>query len=405
MAIVDPTCFINASTILPYFAPRTRLNALVSRTSREAIPLQFRHTRPTHNHVFCAQSPLHVEADHGLFDPTSTEVDALYNTRLEESKMGSQSLADALEVGGSGLSGAGGEGGDDSGASGRGSGGDNAGDEDYSEDSLPDDMKAALAYGSISGDAVSRYLKAMKNPVTRFLLTFGSFRSRFLVDSSFLFKLLVQEVIGNGTALASEIAVRGKEIVHEVEYVASDLIVGTVIEAAFVWLLAPTLVLPSGGNVSALARYVTALPSHMFQAASPLQSFSVGQRVASFVYAGGQYALIGFVGGVVGTAITYALLEGRKRLDEGYTPMRPMPAVIPNSAGWAAFMALSSNTRFQIVEGMELGIAQMLTGSSASLVNPAIIALRFVNNYWGGVQFVQFFRAIGLHATGQEDDK
>lgn len=235
-------------------------------------------------------------------------------------------------------------------------------------------------------------------------LAIPAFRTRFLADSAFAFKLLVQELVGNGTALASEIAVRGKDIVHELEYVASDLIIGTVIEAAFVWVLAPTVRVPPA-NVGAIARYIASLPSHVFQPSTQLRTFSMSQRVAAYWYAAGQYAIMGFLGGVIGTAITYGILEARKRFDSAYKPERPLPAVIPNSIAWGAFLAFSSNTRFQIVEGMELAFARMAAGRATSAVNSGIVLLRFANNYWGGVQFVQFFRFLGLHAVADDNEQ
>lgn len=271
---------------------------------------------------------------------------------------------------------------------------------DESDADLPDDVRAGLLSGLVTKQALQRYKSALANPFMKLALTIPAFRTRFLADSAFVFKLLVQEVVGNGTALASEIAVRGKDIVHELEYVASDLIVGTVIEAAFVWVLAPTVRVPPA-NTGAITRYIASLPSHMFQPSTLLRSFSMSQRVAAFWYAAAQYAAMGFVGGVVGTAITYGIIEARKRLDNGYKPERPLPAVVPNSVAWGAFLAFSSNTRFQIVEGMELAIARMAAGRAASVVNSGIVLLRFANNYWGGVQFVQFFRFLGLHAVAE----
>ncbi|KAI0561272.1 hypothetical protein FGB62_88g04 [Gracilaria domingensis] len=295
---------------------------------------------------------------------------------------------------GHGGSGGGGRGGGSAGGSGGGG---------YDGYELPEDLKQALAFGSLTQESLRRYFNALKNPLLRLLMAIPAYRTRALADSAFFFKLMVQELIGNGTALASEIAVRGKDIVHELEYVASDLIVGTVVEAAFVWLLAPTLSLPSASG-SSLSCFLSSLPSNIFQRSTAIQQFTLTQRAASFVYAGIQYTLIGFVAGIVGTAITYGLIEGRKRLDKTYEPERPMPAVIPNSAAWGVFMGVSSNTRFQLVEGLELGIAKLFAGRANSVVNGSIIALRFANNYWGGVQFVQFFRYLGLHATGEETD-
>lgn len=263
-------------------------------------------------------------------------------------------------------------------------------------DDLPPDLRIAFLNGSLTAEALSRYRSSLTNPILSFLMSIPSFRIRALADSQFFFKLLVQEAVGNGTALASEIAVRGKDVVHELEYVASDLIVGTVVEAAFVWLLAPRLnvSIPGGrGWLSAVFNRVDRLPTHMFQAGQ----FPLIQRLSALFVAGTQYMAIGFAAGIVGTAITYGLIESRKRLDKSYIPERPLPDVIPNSLAWGVFMAVSSNIRFQIVEGLEM----LMRGSWA---RPGVVALRLANNYWGGVQFVQFFRYMGLHAVADDSE-
>lgn len=279
-------------------------------------------------------------------------------------------------------------------------GGGNSGDDD---DDLPDDVCEALSVGIVDAEALVRYRNFRRIPVLGLLMRWPAFRQRLLADASFFFKLMIQELVGSGTALASEIAVRGEHIWDEMEYVASDLIVGTVVEAAFVWILAPTLALPSRqASSGAIGKWLSALPANAFEASTRLRSYTLMQRTASFVHAGVQYLFIGFAAGIVGTAITYALIESRKLVDKSYQPKRPLPDVLPNSAAWGAFMALSSNTRFQIVEGLERGIAVLCGGTSAPAVNAGIVTLRFANNYYGGVQFIQFFRFLGLHATDDQ---
>ncbi|PXF44761.1 Protein RETICULATA-RELATED 5, chloroplastic [Gracilariopsis chorda] len=142
------------------------------------------------------------------------------------------------------------------GGGGRGAGGSNGGDSFHNDHSdhhnrLPEDLQLALAYGSLSPEALTRYFNALENPFLKLLMSIPAYRTRALADSSFLFKLLAQEVIGNGTALASEIAVHAEHLMDELEYVASDLIVDTVVEAAFVWSLAPKLSLPASASSSA----------------------------------------------------------------------------------------------------------------------------------------------------------
>jgi Protein RETICULATA-related len=335
----------------------------------------------------------------------------------EEEEHGEAGVAGGVElelrgdgVGGDGGGGLGGSGSGGSAGGGSGSSSDGSGEQ------LPDDVARALALGVLSSEALARYHAAATggNPLMRLLIVIPSFRTRVLADSAFVFKLLVQELIGNGTCVASEFAVRGKEIVNEIEYVASDLIVGTVVEAAFVWLLAPRLsdatasaaaaAASGSGTGSKIGAYVSSLPANAFEASTALRNYSLSMRAASFVYAGAQYAAIGMVAGLVGTAITYGLIESRKALDKGYVPERPMPPLFASSAGWAAFMALSSNTRFQLVEGIERLLPAVIKGGRVAdaTLKSTVIGLRFLNNYYGGVQFIQFFRFLGLQAVAEE---
>lgn len=281
-------------------------------------------------------------------------------------------------------------------------------DHEYGEDGemvpLPEDLSWGLRNGTLDEGVLMRWKESVRGGgLMSLLMNWGEFRRRMLADERFFFKLMSQIVIGNGTSLMGEIQVRGKDIADEAEYVAADLIVGTVVEAAFVWILAPMIRKAPrggvGGGKRVVEKFLNSLPANAFEVAAKGKSFSIAQRIASFFYAGAQYAAVGLGAGVVGMGITYALIESRKALDKSFEPKRPMPDLWGSSVGWAAFMAISSNTRFQIVEGLETALARSLAGKADMALKASIIALRFGNNYWGGVQFVQFFRYLGLHAT------
>ncbi|KAA8496794.1 Protein RETICULATA, chloroplastic [Porphyridium purpureum] len=270
---------------------------------------------------------------------------------------------------------------------------------------LPLDMAEAMQRGILTTELLSVYLKNVGGLMGWFVRNVKPYRDRLLCDNEFLFKLMVQEVIGNGTQLAGEIVMRGKEIYEELEYVFSDLVIGTVVEAAFVWILTPCIPFPAMAKTSssAVTQYLRNLPANMFEPSSALRKFSASQRLASLFYVGAQYFAVGVVCGVIGTWITYALITARKALDKSYVQHRPLPAVIPNSVGWGAFMGLSSNTRFQAVEGLERIAARALQNRSEAFLRFVILFLRFGNNYYGGIQFVQFFRFLGLQGTATSE--
>ncbi|KAJ8903007.1 hypothetical protein NDN08_006323 [Rhodosorus marinus] len=263
--------------------------------------------------------------------------------------------------------------------------------------SLPPDLVLAVEGGLMTAAQLQAYLRFDTGTFGFLIRAVKPFRDRFLCDEQFFFKLLAQELIGNGTSLAGEFIERGKDIVDEIEYVVSDLVIGTVVEAAFVWLLAARVPFPSLQSLSVppWKKLLDSLPASFFEANTAQRSYSLMQRVASVVWVSAQYMAMGFGCGIVGTVLVFGMLEGRKVFQPDYEPLRRMPEVIPNSLGWGLFMASSSNLRFQLVEGIELGLARLLKDQDAAL-KALIIAIRFANNLYGGVQFVQFFRALGL---------
>ena len=69
--------------------------------------------------------------------------------------------------------------------------------------------------------------------------------------------------------------------------------------------------------------------------------------------------------------------------------------VLDNSLGFGAFMALSSNLRYQVVIGLEERLLDAFL-PSAALNTLATFVLRFSNCYSGSVQWVEFAKAAGL---------
>jgi len=268
---------------------------------------------------------------------------------------------------------------------------------------LPSDLITALKAKIVRPEMMEIYLKSVNGPLGWFVHNVKSYRDRVLCDKDFLFKLMVQEIVGNGTQLAGEIVMRGKDIWEELEYVASDLIVGTVVEAAFVWILTPCIPFPQLMSPASnkFTQMLRDLPANMFESNTALRTYTVPQRIGSFFNVAAQYFAVGVLCGIVGTIITYGLIEARKKLDKNYVQHRPLPPILQNSFGWGFFMAVSSNTRFQLVEGLERGASMLLRDKYDALLKAVIFTLRFGNNYYGGINFVQMFRWMGLHATSE----
>mmetsp|Transcript_18817 Transcript_18817/g.30904 ORF Transcript_18817/g.30904 Transcript_18817/m.30904 type:complete len:468 (-) Transcript_18817:472-1875(-) len=269
---------------------------------------------------------------------------------------------------------------------------------------LPPDLRQGALRGIIDTDTLTKFIRISSFPFLSALMKIGGFRDRFLADTNFVFKLLTQEIVGNGTATVAEIAVRKEHFWEEAEYFISDIMVGLVLEAMFVWLLAPSINLHpeiAPGMHSpwpGVSRFLSRIPANAFQRGS----FSLQDRLSSVVLRGLEYAALGLMAGVVGTAFTYVMVAGKKHFSSEYLELRKHPPIWKNAIGWALFLGLSSNPRFQLVEGLERLVGDTLgkRNLTASLV--AMVVVRFSNNLIGGMQFIHMFRAMGLQETNED---
>jgi len=130
-------------------------------------------------------------------------------------------------------------------------------------------------------------------------------------------------------------------------------------------------------------------PGHMFQPGP----FSLASRALNALVKGALFAGVGFGAGVVGTAASNGLLAARRRADPTFTLPNPPPAVLANAGAWAAHMGVSSNLRYQALNGLDAVLAPALPPSAFRLWS---VAVRAANNVAGGVSFVMLARALGV---------
>ena len=66
------------------------------------------------------------------------------------------------------------------------------------------------------------------------------------------------------------------------------------------------------------------------------------------------FSVVGFGAGIVGTATSNLLLALRKRLDPSFQTQNAAPNVLLNAGTWATHMGVSSNVRYQILNGLDM---------------------------------------------------
>ncbi|KAF3787137.1 RETICULATA protein [Nymphaea thermarum] len=266
---------------------------------------------------------------------------------------------------------------------------------------LPADMLQAAKTTGIREIILSRYLDLQGTfwPLSAAIRSCGMLRNRMLADPAFLFKISTEIVIDSCCATFAEVQKRGEDFWQEFELYLADLIVGTVVNVALVGMLAPYVRFGqpsmSKGFLGRMQRAYGALPSSVFEAERPGCKFSVQQRIGTYFYKGIMYGSVGFACGLIGQGIANLIMTAKRQIKSSEDDV-PVPPLVKSAALWGVFLAVSSNTRYQIVNGLErLVEASPLARQVPPVALAFTVGVRFANNVYGGMQFVDWARWSG----------
>ncbi|KAL3324809.1 hypothetical protein AABB24_038755 [Solanum stoloniferum] len=267
---------------------------------------------------------------------------------------------------------------------------------------LPIDMLEAAKTTGIRRLILSRYLDMQGSawPLGFLMRHCSMLRNRMLADPSFLFKVGTEIVIDSCCATFAEVQKRGKDFWAEFELYAADLLVGIVVDIALVGMLAPYVRIGkqsiSSSSFGRFRHACGALPSSVFEAERPGCKFTLQQRISTFFYKGFLYGSVGFGCGLVGQGIANLIMTAKRSIKKSEEDI-PVPPLIGSAALWGFFLAVSSNTRYQIINGLERLVEASLVAKRIPPVAMAFtVGVRFANNIYGGMQFVEWAKLSGV---------
>lgn len=270
--------------------------------------------------------------------------------------------------------------------------------------SLPADMLEAAKSTGLRKLLLQRYLDLQGSawPMSFLMKSCAMLRDRMLADPSFLFKVGTEIVIDSCCATIAEVQKRGKDFWAEFELYLADLLVGVVVNVALVGMLAPYARIgqPSMskglGLLGRMQYAYGALPSSVFEAERPGCRFSVKQRIATYFFKGIMYGAVGFGCGIIGQGIANLIMTAKRNLKKSEEDI-PIPPLIKSAALWGFFLAVSSNTRYQIINGLERVVESSPMARKVPPVAMAFtVGVRFANNVYGGMQFVDWAKMSGV---------
>ncbi|GMH26389.1 hypothetical protein Nepgr_028232 [Nepenthes gracilis] len=205
-------------------------------------------------------------------------------------------------------------------------------------------------------------------------------KSRVSADPQFPFKVLMEELVGVSACVLGDMASRPNFGLNELDFVFSTLVVGLILNFVLMYLLAPTIS-PSPSTLPGI--FATCPNGHMFEPGA----YRLVDRLGTFVYKGALFAAVGFAAGLLGTAISNELIKLRKKVDPDFVTANKPPPTVLNSLTWALHMGVSSNLRYQTLNGIEFLLAKAVPPVVFKAMD---VVLRCLNNVLGGV-----FRSLG----------
>ncbi|KAL4308337.1 hypothetical protein GQ457_01G036020 [Hibiscus cannabinus] len=224
-------------------------------------------------------------------------------------------------------------------------------------------------------------------------LLLSGWRDRITADPQFPFKVLMEELVGVSACVVGDMSTRPNFGLNELDFVFSTLVVGSILNFTLMYLLAPTASASSSASLPAL--FANCPPGHMFEPGA----YTPMNRFGTFVYKGAVFAAVGFAAGLVGTAISNGLIKMKKKMDPSFeTPNKPPPTLL-NALTWAAQMGVSSNLRYQTLNGVEYLLAK---GLPPLVFKSSVVVLRCLNNVLGGMSFVLLARMSGSQTVEQK---
>nr|CAB3475484.1 unnamed protein product [Digitaria exilis] len=274
-------------------------------------------------------------------------------------------------------------------------------------ESLPADLAAAVENGRVTGEIVRRFNDLEANALFRWLLQFPGFRERLLADDLFLSKIAIEVGIGVLAKLGAEFQKRGEDIVNEIDFVISDVIMAIIADIMLVYIPAPTVSFqpPLARNAGAIASFFHNCPDNAFQIALGGRSFSLVQRLGAIVRNGAKLAGVGAGASLIGTSFSSVLIKARRAFDKGSEDKGEEIPVLATSLGYGTYMAISSNLRYQIVAGvLEQRMLEPLLHNHKVLLSAVCTVIRTGNTFLGALLWIDFARLVGIQKAHEHEE-
>lgn len=236
-------------------------------------------------------------------------------------------------------------------------------------------------------------------------------RERFLADKLFLTKILIEEGLGIFGKLSAEYDIRRERFFDEIDFVSANVLIALLADFALVYFPAPSVKLSGmqavksgffGSLSSKLSTWSQGIPSNIFQVD---RAYTMKQRAACYLYKVVQLFSVGTACAAIGVALTNSIITLRQLIDPNFVPQNKKSDVLFTSIMYGLFLGVSSSSRYQLVNGIEIHLFPRLFGKAPRIAETtATYLLRWGNTFWGSQQWALWAIFTGAQQSGSSGD-
>jgi Protein RETICULATA-related len=252
----------------------------------------------------------------------------------------------------------------------------------------------------IEGMAITKPLQKLSENVL------VGYRQRVAADPSFYSKSVLETLLAASTQYAAELKLRGSErMIPEIDFVFAGVLTAVVGKYYSMWKTAKTRKFDDDHNDDNQKTsnndpilFGMTVPTNAFQhylmdgKTNPTSL----QRLGSIIVPMVPLARAGFIASLIGYGLTSILIHFRTILVPSYVSITRNVNVIYASLYTGLYMAISSNIRYQILQGLVEPVLEVLTQKFTVLRGFLIISVRIGNGFLGSFLAITGMRLLGL---------
>lgn len=231
-----------------------------------------------------------------------------------------------------------------------------------------------------------------------------AYQRRIAADPSFLAKSCAEVLLAGGTQLTAEWSKRGERIIPEIDFVTAGFLTAVFGKYYSMWKVAPTQI---GDEKEEDMSSASVQEPHLLQMKVPTNAFqrtlldgvtppSLQQRLGSLLVPVVPLFRAGVVASATGYGFTALVILLRSYLVPSYQAATQNVNIFYASLYTGAFMAIVSNLRYQILQGLVEPMIDRVLRKFPLVRAIMIFAVRIANGLLGSFLAITGMRWLGL---------